>query len=44
MSELTHFDESGKAHMVDVGKKSSTYRIAIAEGTITMQGKGEDFV
>jgi len=37
MSELTHFDESGKAIMVDVGKKSSTHRIAIAEGTISMQ-------
>jgi len=37
MSELTHFDESGKAHMVDVGKKSSTHRIAVAEGIITMQ-------
>jgi len=33
---LTHFDDSGQAHMVDVGKKSETHRIAIAGGTISM--------
>ncbi|WP_047552330.1 cyclic pyranopterin monophosphate synthase MoaC [Methylotenera sp. G11] len=33
---LTHFDASGQAHMVDVGKKSETHRIAIASGTISM--------
>jgi len=33
---LTHFDASGQAHMVDVGKKSETHRIAIAGGTISM--------
>lgn len=37
MSELTHFNRNGDAHMVDVGKKATTHRIAIAEGTITMQ-------
>ncbi|SEW14826.1 cyclic pyranopterin monophosphate synthase subunit MoaC [Cognatiyoonia koreensis] len=33
---LTHFDESGKAHMVDVSDKDVTARIAVAEGHITM--------
>ena len=37
MSELTHFDAQGQAHMVDVGGKATTHRIAIAEGYITMQ-------
>ena len=36
MSELTHFNHNGDAHMVDVGNKSMTHRVAIAEGTITM--------
>ncbi|ADI28626.1 cyclic pyranopterin monophosphate synthase MoaC [Methylotenera versatilis] len=34
---LTHFDNSGQAHMVDVGDKAHTKRIAIASGVITMQ-------
>ena len=37
MSELTHFDGSGQAHMVDVGAKDSTHRVAIATGRIEMQ-------
>ncbi|MGE0312448.1 MAG: cyclic pyranopterin monophosphate synthase MoaC [Lautropia sp.] len=37
MSELTHFDDAGKAHMVDVGAKAITTRVAIAEGWIRMQ-------
>jgi cyclic pyranopterin phosphate synthase len=36
MSGLTHFDASGEAHMVDVGDKSETRRIAIARGSIAM--------
>ena len=36
MSELTHFDSSGKAHMVDVGEKAETHRIARAGGSIRM--------
>lgn len=36
MSELTHFDEGGKAHMVDVSGKAVTDRTAIAEGTVLM--------
>ncbi len=33
---LSHFDDSGKAHMVDVSDKEITSRIAVAEGYITM--------
>ena len=29
-SPLTHFDDSGQAHMVDVGQKSETHRVAVA--------------
>jgi cyclic pyranopterin phosphate synthase len=34
---LTHFDESGQAHMVDVGSKESTHRVAVARGKIRMK-------
>lgn len=37
MSRLTHFNNCGDAHMVDVGDKQSTHRIAVAEGHISMQ-------
>ena len=37
MKKLTHFDESGQAHMVNVGNKANTHRIAIASGQISMQ-------
>jgi cyclic pyranopterin phosphate synthase len=37
MSALTHFDAQGQAHMVDVGEKASTRRVAVACGRITMQ-------
>ncbi|KLR59332.1 MULTISPECIES: cyclic pyranopterin monophosphate synthase MoaC [unclassified Diaphorobacter] len=33
---LTHFDAEGRAHMVDVGAKQHTHRIAVATGRITM--------
>jgi len=36
MSNLTHFDESGRARMVDVSAKEVTTRIAIASGEIHM--------
>jgi cyclic pyranopterin phosphate synthase len=36
MNKLTHFDNSGQAHMVNVGNKASTHRVAIATGEITM--------
>ena len=34
---LTHFDATGQAHMVDVGAKAETHRIAVAGGSIVMQ-------
>jgi cyclic pyranopterin phosphate synthase len=36
MPNLTHLDEKGRAHMVDVGDKPDTERIAIARGEIHM--------
>lgn len=36
MNELNHFDARGRAHMVDVGEKSETHRIATATGRIRM--------
>ncbi|HEU4651433.1 MAG TPA: cyclic pyranopterin monophosphate synthase MoaC [Croceibacterium sp.] len=35
-SELTHFDAQGQAHMVDVGGKAETHRVARASGFIAM--------
>jgi len=37
MNQLTHLDESGRAHMVDVGGKPDTDRIAIAKGEVVMK-------
>jgi cyclic pyranopterin monophosphate synthase len=37
MKPLTHFDAAGQAHMVDVGDKPATHRVAVATGRITMQ-------
>ncbi len=34
---LTHFDAGGQAHMVDVGGKQDTRRVAIASGIIRMK-------
>ena len=34
---LSHFDAQGQAHMVDVGDKAITHRIARAEGRIVMK-------
>ncbi|HYK15411.1 MAG TPA: cyclic pyranopterin monophosphate synthase MoaC [Burkholderiales bacterium] len=36
MKKLTHFDQRGQAHMVDVGGKDETHRIARASGRIVM--------
>ena len=35
---FTHFDAEGQAHMVDVGDKAVTERLAVASGSIRMQG------
>ena len=37
MNDLTHFDDGGKAIMVDVGDKASTSRVAVARGDVKMQ-------
>ena len=37
MPDLTHIDEHGKAHMVDVSGKEATRRVATAQAIITMQ-------
>ncbi|MDO4231514.1 MAG: cyclic pyranopterin monophosphate synthase MoaC [Lautropia sp.] len=37
MNDLTHFDAHGQAHMVDIGGKTETRRVAVAEGWIRMQ-------
>jgi cyclic pyranopterin phosphate synthase len=37
MTQLTHFDTAGQAHMVDIGEKSETRRVARAAGSIRMQ-------
>ncbi len=34
--QLSHFDASGQAHMVDVSDKAVTDRVAVAEGHIVM--------
>ncbi len=34
---LTHFDAEGQAHMVDVGAKAETRRVAVASGRILMR-------
>ena len=41
---LTHLDETGAAHMVDVSAKAITERTAVAEGTVTMQPATLDLI
>ena len=36
MSKLTHFNQAGEAHMVDIGDKDSSLRRALASGKISM--------
>ena len=36
MNKLTHFDAQGQAHMIDVGEKAETRRVAVATGIISM--------
>jgi cyclic pyranopterin phosphate synthase len=36
MSDLTHLNTRGEAHMVDIGEKPATHRVAVAEGRIVM--------
>ena len=37
MEDLTHFNRSGEAHMVDVADKAESRRLAVAEGHIEVQ-------
>ena len=39
MSKLTHFNQAGEAHMVDIADKASTARRAVAAGRIVMQAQ-----
>ncbi len=39
MSNLTHFDKDGSAHMVNVGDKNQTKRVAIAGGFVSMSSE-----
>ena len=39
MSKLTHFNKEGEAHMVNVGEKPVSHRIAVADGRIRMQSE-----
>jgi len=41
---LTHFDQKGDAHMVDVSEKAVTARIAVAEGHIKMAQETFDVI
>jgi len=43
-STLTHFDAQGQAHMVDVGAKATTHRVAVAQGDILMQAATLDLI
>ena len=36
---LSHIDASGRAHMVDVGAKDETRRVAVARGRVLMQAE-----
>ena len=36
MTDFSHFNARGEAHMVDVGNKDHTKRVAIAHGSISM--------
>jgi len=37
--DLTHFDEEGRARMVDVSEKAETARVAVARGKITVKAE-----
>ena len=37
MSGLTHFDDGGAAHMVDISSKDATNRVAVARGSVVME-------
>ncbi|MEM6912536.1 MAG: cyclic pyranopterin monophosphate synthase MoaC [Pseudomonadota bacterium] len=44
MTRLTHFDDDGRPHMVDVGAKDTTARKAVASGMVTMSAATLDLL
>lgn len=44
MTKLTHLDDTGAAHMVDVSAKADTVREAVAEGRISMSPDALDAI
>ena len=44
MTQFTHFDKQGNAHMVDVGGKPVSHRVALATGQIVMQMSTLDMI
>jgi cyclic pyranopterin phosphate synthase len=42
MSELNHLDDEGNVHMVDVGPKARTVRVAVAESSVAMDAATAD--
>ncbi|AQS06588.1 cyclic pyranopterin monophosphate synthase MoaC [Clostridium beijerinckii] len=42
--EFTHFNEKGRAHMVNVSEKDETKRVAIARGLIKMKKETVDLI
>lgn len=44
MNELSHLDERGEVHMVDVGGKANTERRAVAQAVVTMSPATADMV
>jgi cyclic pyranopterin monophosphate synthase len=43
-NKLTHLDEHGRAHMVDIGHKPDTERLAVARGEIHMKSETLDLI
>jgi cyclic pyranopterin phosphate synthase len=44
MPKLTHLDQQGRVHMVDVGSKPDTERVAIARGEVHMKKETLDLI
>jgi cyclic pyranopterin monophosphate synthase len=42
--KLTHLDDTGRAHMVDVGDKPDTERLAVAKGEVLMKKETFDLI
>ena len=44
MKKLTHIDERGNAHMVNVGTKPDTERIAVAKGEVLLKAETVELI